>query len=195
MRDQMRRAVLVSHPATMPLSLLFVILLQTPGITQPSRRLPLLPHGVFAQAGNAGGSVAKQSKSVSGDQETVKLRKTEKAPAGPSERKILKVHAPSERKSPQPTSKAESLGIYNGTWSGLSTGACIPNYSWTVHVSNGMISGNNTSGNISRGGSLRASMIVNAYKYSVVGRANSTQASGTWATTGNCSGRWTATRT
>lgn len=83
---------------------------------------------------------------------------------------------------------------FNGTWAGLSTGDCIPNYNWTIYVNNGVISGTNTSGSLTRGGSVRASMLVNGSRYDVVGRASGSGASGTWVTSGDCAGRWTATK-
>lgn len=87
-----------------------------------------------------------------------------------------------------------SLASFNGSWAGLSTGHCIPNYNWTISVNNGVITGSSTSGSVTAGGFVRASMMVNGYMYVVVGRANASNASGTWTTTGNCAGRWTASR-
>lgn len=86
------------------------------------------------------------------------------------------------------------LASYNGTWAGLSTGHCIPNYNWTIDVNNGVVSGSSTSGSVTGAGFVRASMMVNGYRYDVVGHARGSTASGTWTTTGNCAGRWTATR-
>jgi hypothetical protein len=87
-----------------------------------------------------------------------------------------------------------NIAIFDGNWSGTSTGSCIPNYNWSIHVSNGIISGQQSNGSVSRGGFVNAVMTVNGYLYKVVGRANGSAASGTWSTTGNCSGRWTASR-
>jgi len=170
MRDQMPSAHLVSKSA--------IRLLWFPIVMA----LLIEPNGVFAQAGSTGGSVGKQDKSVSGTQnDNVEPGATKRVSSAPS-------------KKQQPRTGTGSLALYNGTWGGLSTGACIPNYNWTVQVSNGIITGNNCSGFVSRVGYLRASMIVNGQKYDVIGHANSSQASGTWVSTGNCSGRWTAAK-
>ena len=99
------------------------------------------------------------------------------------------------RRAERTASRREPAGnSYDGNWSGQSTGSCIPNYNWSIHVSNGVISGSQSNGSVTRGGFVRATMTVNGYLYAVTGRASTSTASGTWRTTGNCSGRWTASR-
>jgi hypothetical protein len=101
--------------------------------------------------------------------------------------------APRHRNVSSARNPGGGLAGFDGAWAGLSTGHCIPNYNWTIQVGNGVISGG-ASGSVSRGGHVRASMMVNGYRYDVVGQARGSNASGTWSTTGDCSGRWTATK-
>jgi hypothetical protein len=99
----------------------------------------------------------------------------------------------SKRESLAP--KSSSLASYDGTWSGTTVGPCIVTWSVTLHVNNGIISGNNVSGHISSGGFLSGAMVVFSHTYDFKGRANSSegQASGTWKSD-ECSGTWTLTR-
>jgi hypothetical protein len=98
---------------------------------------------------------------------------------------------PKARKAEQGGSIARSSAIFDGAWSGTSTGSCIMTWNWKIEVSNGVISGNNVSGHISSSGSISGSMTVFGSKYDFSGHVNTAQGGGTWITTGNCSGRWT----
>jgi hypothetical protein len=151
----------------------------------------LRPDAVFAQAGTTGGSVGKQDKSISGDS------------AGPSSGKSApstrnapskKNASSSQNKKSQDRRESGSQTSFNGTWNGLSIGGCFTHYSWTIQVSNGIISGNNATGRVSSGGSVNGYMMVMGNKYNFAGHARSGQASGSWIKTGDCSGRWTATK-
>lgn len=92
-----------------------------------------------------------------------------------------------------PKAAARSVVNNEGAWSGTSSGPCIMTWRWTIHISNGTISGNKVSGNITRGGSGRGVMVVFGKSYRFAGQFRGTSASGTW-TSAECSGGWTGTK-
>jgi hypothetical protein len=100
-------------------------------------------------------------------------------------------HGSTSRKAAQGGSIARSSAVFDGAWSGISTGSCIATWNWKIEVSGGIISGNNVTGRISNSGSIIGSMTVFGSKYDFSGHVNTAQGGGTWITTGNCSGRWT----
>jgi hypothetical protein len=129
----------------------------------------------FAQAGSTGGTIGNRDKSVSGGEEETKR------------------HA--ARKPPVKRASQATLGSsFDGSWAGMSVGPCIGKFGWTLQVSNGVISGNNTTGQIVRSGATNGDMVVlgKHYLFKGVTRASG-QASGTF-TSPNCSGNWTAVR-
>ena len=138
---------------------------------------------VFAQAGSTGGTVGKHDKSVSGEEEI-----REKVRHG-----SVRSANPSHRVSSIPSGRG-LVALYNGTWSGVSIGRCIAGWSWTLQVSNGIISGRTTSGRVSGGGSISGAMEVVGTTYNFVGQMHRDEASGTWKSRPGCFGTWTATR-
>lgn len=142
------------------------------------------PRMVIAQAGTMGGTVAKQNKSVSGDQESTRPRSSPK----------------SERVRPRRTTAARERGpaqatsSYDGSWAGVSVGPCISTWKWNVQISNGVLTGNDTFGQVSRTGSVSGRMKVFGTTYNFSGRGSGGQMGGTWVAPGSCSGTWTAIR-
>jgi hypothetical protein len=103
----------------------------------------------------------------------------------------------SERAKPASSGKrtrpAEAAVHNDGAWEGVSSGPCIMTWNWTIDVSNGRLTGDQTTGTVSRGGAVRGTMVVFSSRYRFVGHMNGRRASGTWRTT-ECSGNWTASR-
>ena len=138
----------------------------------------------FAQSsGSTGGTIGKQDKSVSGGEDI-----REKVRHG-----SVRGAKPSNRVSSIPSGRG-SVALYNGAWSGVSTGHCIAAWSWTLQVSNGIISGRATSGRVSGGGAISGAMEVVGTIYNFVGHMRRDEASGTWTSRPGCFGRWTATK-
>ena len=137
----------------------------------------------FAQAGSTGGTIGNRDKSVYGGEEETKRRAARKPP-------VKRASQP-----PRRGRRAATPGSsFDGSWAGMSVGPCIGKFGWTLQVSNGVISGNNTTGQITRSGATNGDMVVlgKHYLFRGVSRASG-QASGTW-TSPNCSGHWTAVR-
>ena len=137
----------------------------------------------FAQAGSTGGTIGNRDKSISGGEEETTRQAARKPP-------VKRASQP-----PRRGERAATLGSsFDGSWAGVSVGPCIGKFGWTLQVSNGVISGNNTTGQIARSGATRGDMVVMGkhYLFKGVSRASG-QASGTW-TSPSCSGNWTAVR-
>lgn len=137
----------------------------------------------FAQPGTTGGTIGNREKSVSGGEEDAGRRAASK---------------PSARRASQPSRRGEGTATrgasFDGSWAGVSVGPCIGKFGWTLQVSNGIISGSNTSGQITRSGATNGDMVVLGKHYIFRGVSRpSGQASGTW-TSPTCSGSWTAVR-
>ena len=130
-------------------------------------------------AGSTGGTIGKQDKSVSGGEEIQK--KVRHGSLGSA--------SPSKRVSSIPGGRG-SVALYNDTYSVVSTGRCVPSWSWTLQVSNGIISGPTTSGRVSAGGAVSGAM----GEYNFVGHMHRDGASGTWKSRPGCFGTWAATR-
>jgi hypothetical protein len=91
------------------------------------------------------------------------------------------------------------LETFDGTWTGASTGACIPRWSWSFTVTNGIMtgdSGSNISGRIRPDGDTAGKMQVFGTTYDFVGQMSATRVAGTWVKLGDnkCSGTWSATK-
>jgi len=142
----------------------------------------LEPSTALAQAGSTGGNIGKQDKSVSGGQdESARPRAAKKVP--PKQSRSAPARA-------QPGPSAAS-----GAWKGVSTGSCIPDWSWTLEItSEGTISGNSISGHVSRGGAASGTVVSGGTTYSFAGHFGSSVGSGTWKRPDGCSGTWTGTK-
>jgi hypothetical protein len=140
--------------------------------------LLLAPDTALAQAGSTGGNIGKPEKSISGGQdERARPRAAKKSP--PKQSRSAPARA-------QPGPSAAS-----GAWKGVSTGSCIPDWSWTLEISSeGTISGNGISGRVSRGGAASGTVVSGGTTYNFVGHFGSSVGSGTWKRTDGCSGSW-----
>lgn len=137
----------------------------------------------FAQAGSTGGTVGNHDKSISGGKEETGRHVVRKPPA----RRAGEV--------PRRRERAAAAGSFDGSWSGISFGSCIGQFGWKVQVTNGMISGGDTTGQIARNGATSGDMVVAGTHFLFKGVTRvSGQASGTWTSSPNCSGNWTAVR-
>lgn len=140
----------------------------------------------LAQAGSAGGSVGKQNKSLSGEQES--------APA--PERPRAK---PSARERTSPPRERSAAGNYDGTWTvvsvspGCSSAPGIPG-TGVVTISGGHISAQGLSGSVSSSGNSSSVYHGEGYISYASGRFSGRSGSGTFHTTSGCNGRWTAVK-
>lgn len=132
----------------------------------------------FAQAGSTGGAVGKMNKSISGGGE------------GASPEPRAKSHA-TYRASVKPRSEARS-GSADGMWAVSATPSCLPWWTLTTSVSNGVISGGGATGQVSRDGGVRGNAVVLGFKFAFVGHFRGGQASGTLVGPNGCPGHWTA---
>jgi hypothetical protein len=94
-------------------------------------------------------------------------------------------------------------GGYDGIWNVLiitQAGSCDPAYSYPFRVSGGRISSAgpaNVSGSVGRGGAVVVRISAGGRTASGNGRLGGSTGSGRWTarvSSGNCSGRWQATR-
>jgi hypothetical protein len=131
----------------------------------------------LAQAGSTGGTIGKTDKSVSGGEERAEPRAKSRA---------------TNRASVGTRPEARS-GSADGTWAVSATPNCLPAWTLTVSVSNGVISGGAT-GQVSRTGAVRGKAVVLGFKFDFVGHFRGGQASGTLVGPNNCPGQWTATK-
>jgi hypothetical protein len=82
-----------------------------------------------------------------------------------------------------------------GAWEVTATGSCIMTWKLTINVSNGTISGSETTGSVSREGVMRGSVLILGTRYNFIGHMSGTVGSGTWRSTSTgCPGPWTASR-
>ena len=134
----------------------------------------------FAQAGSVGGTIGKINKSVSGSVEE----------ASPEPRgKSHTTHRTSAGRRSEP--RSESV---DGTWAVSASPHCLPPWSLTTSVSNGVISGGGATGQVTRAGGVRGNAVVLGFKFDFVGHVRGRQASGTLVGPNSCPGQWTATK-
>jgi hypothetical protein len=153
------------------------------GPTQLLLAATLVAMPAYAQMtpGSTGGTIGKTSKSVSGG--------GEEASAEPR----AKPHA-TNRASVRPGSEAR-LGSFDGTWTVSATPGCLPAWSITSSVSNGVISGGGATGQVSRAGAVRGHAVVLGFSFDFVCHyRGGGQACGTLVDRNGCPGKWTATK-
>jgi hypothetical protein len=177
MREPMRGARLAANrlagkSAIQPLCFLIAI------------ALLLAPQRALAQAGTTGGNIGKPEKSISGGQdESAKPHAAKKTPPKQS------------RSASAPARAAAGPAAASGAWKGVSTGSCIPDWSWTLQISNeGVITGSGTTGHVGRGGAGSGTMTVLGRDYNFVGHFGPSTGSGTWKRSDGCFGSWTGTK-
>jgi hypothetical protein len=148
--------------------------------------LLLVPSAALAQGGSTGGNIGQQNKSVSGGQApSAAPPPARRASPKPSRREPARVQA----------APAAAAGSWSGAWKGVSTGGCIPTWSWTLQITDGGdISGSGAVGKVARGGGASGTMTVLGVAYHFAGRFSAGTAAGTWKRDDGCAGAWTATR-
>jgi len=101
------------------------------------------------------------------------------------------------------TSVAQARSAYDGSWDLVfvtQRGACDPTYSFSVNITDGVITQPNLvkfTGYVARSGAARASVTVHEKHASGSGRLSSSTGRGTWSGYSGgsrCSGYWTAQR-
>jgi hypothetical protein len=132
----------------------------------------------FAQ-GSVGGTIGKEDKSVSG------TRGSE--PEQPERRRKPK---PEARRAP--ASAGGSVSRFDGRWAFIAAG-CGAGTKYGV-ISGGAISSSGGSGQVSSGGSMRASFTVFGKATAAVGRLSGATGAGTYTRVDGCKGPWTAIR-
>ena len=107
---------------------------------------------------------------------------------------IIKPSAPSKPSRPAPA-PGPSVNE-DGSWTGVSSGHCIITWHWTVQVAKGVMTGDKTSGHVSREGAVSGHMTVFGSTYDFIGRMVGGRGSGTWRqrNDASCSGEWTASK-
>lgn len=143
----------------------------------------------FAQAGSTGGTIGKTNKSQSGGGGAAP------EPRARSHARAPKASHATHRASVEPRSGARS-GSPDGTWVVSATPSCLPSWTLTASVSNGVItgvSGGRITGQYSRDGAVRGNADVLGFKFDFVGHYRGGQASGTLSGGQHgCPGHWTA---
>ena len=113
----------------------------------------------------------------------------------PSPPHIIKPSAPSKPSRPSAPAAAPAVNS-DGSWTGVSSGHCIITWHWTVQVSRGIMTGEKTSGHVSREGAVNGHMTVFGSTYDFIGKMIGGRGSGTWRQRNDatCSGDWTANK-
>jgi hypothetical protein len=136
---------------------------------------------VFAQAGAAGGTVGKSGKSASGGND-------EPEPEHRSKSHSEKRAAPRDREESRGSASAD------GSWTVTANAGCVPPWSLTIMVSDGVISGSGSSGSVSRSGAIHGNTNILGFRFDVVGHIHGRAASGTFIGPNNCTGQWTGAK-
>ena len=102
-----------------------------------------------------------------------------------------------------PASLVHARSAYDGSWDLVfvtQSGACDPSYSFTVNVSDGVVTHPNLvkfKGYVAKSGSVHASVTVHEKFASGTGRLSGTSGGGRWSGhsgSARCTGYWTAQR-
>jgi hypothetical protein len=130
--------------------------------------------------GSTGGSIGKQDKSISGDQDGGGSRSTSRE--RPSK---------SERSSSRSRSGGGS-GNFDGTWNGASFGrTCSDKTTGVVAISGGRMAGDGFSGTVTGGGSVSGVWAGSGLTATVSGRISGSSGSGSFRRSDGCVGTWT----
>ena len=136
--------------------------------------------------GSTGGSIGKQDKSISGDQDGGSSRSTSRERPSKSER----------------SSKSRSGGggggssSFDGTWASASFGrtTCSDKTTAVVAISGGRMVSDGFTGTVSGSGSVRGVWAGSGLSATVSGRISGNSGSGTFRRSDGCEGGWTLTR-
>jgi hypothetical protein len=134
----------------------------------------------FAQ-GSMGGTIGKEDKSVSG---------TRGSESGQPE--DTRKPRSAARRAPARGGEGGSVSRFDGRWTFIAAG-CGAGTKYGV-ISGGAISSSGGSGQVSSGGSMRASFTVFGKATVAVGRLSGATGTGTYTRVDGCKGPWTAIR-
>lgn len=134
--------------------------------------------------GSTGGSIGKQDKSISGDQDGAGSRSTSRE--RPSK---------SERSSSRSRSGGGGGGNFDGMWNSASFGrTCSDKTAAVATISGGQISSPGFSGTVSGSGAVRGVWAGNGITATVSGRISGNSGSGSFQRSDGCVGSWTLSR-
>ena len=135
--------------------------------------------------GATGGSIGKQDKSISGDQDGGGSRSTsqERSPK-------------SERSSKSRSGGGGGGGNFDGTWASASFGrtTCSDKTTAVVAISGGRMVSDGFTGTVSGSGAVRGVWAGSGLSATVTGRISGNSGSGTFRRSDGCEGGWTLTR-
>jgi hypothetical protein len=135
--------------------------------------------------GATGGSIGKQDKSLSGDQDGGGSRSTSPKRERPSS---------SERSSKRSSGGGGGGGNYDGTWTAASIGqTCNVQSASVVSISGGHMTAEGFSGRVS-GGSVTGSWSGSGMSANFTGRISGRSGSGSWRRSDGCIGRWSMSK-
>lgn len=134
----------------------------------------------FAQ-GSVGGTIGKEDKSVSG---------TRGSESGQPER--TRTPKSAARRAPARGGEGGRVSRFDGRWTFIAAG-CGAGTKYGV-ISGGAISSSGGSGQVSSGGSMRASFTVFGKATVAIGRLSGATGTGTYTRVDGCKGPWTAIR-
>jgi hypothetical protein len=132
--------------------------------------------------GSTGGSIGKQDKSISGDQDGGGSRSTSRERERPSK---------SERSSSRSRSGSGG-GNFDGTWNGASFGrTCSDKTAGVVVISGSRMAGDGFSGTVTGSGSVSGLWAGSGLSATVSGRISGSSGSGSFRRSDGCVGTWT----
>jgi hypothetical protein len=142
----------------------------------------LCPAPALAQ-GSTGGSIGKQNKTISGDQDSSGSRSARERPSK------------SERSS-RSRNGGGGGGNFDGTWASASFGrtTCSDKTTAVVAISSGRMVSDGFTGTVSGSGAVRGVWAGSGLSATVSGRISGNSGSGTFRRSDGCEGGWTLTR-
>jgi hypothetical protein len=134
--------------------------------------------------GSTGGSIGKQDKSISGDQD------------GGGSRSTSLEHSPKSERSSKSRSGGGGGGNFDGTWASASFGrtTCSDKTTAVVAISGGRMVSDGFTGTVSGSGAVRGMWAGSGLSATVSGRISGNSGSGTFRRSDGCEGGWTLTR-
>jgi hypothetical protein len=134
--------------------------------------------------GSTGGSIGKQDKSISGDQD------------GGGSRSTSQERSPKSERSSKSRSGGGGGGNFDGTWASASFGrtTCSDKTTAVVAISGGRMVSDGFTGTVSGSGAVRGVWAGSGLSATVTGRISGNSGSGTFRRSDGCEGGWTLTR-
>jgi hypothetical protein len=153
-------------------------------IASPAELLAVFALCLYAASalaqGSTGGSIGKQDKSISGDQDSGSSRSTSRERPSKSER------------SKSRSGGGGGGGNFDGMWNGASFGrTCSDKTAGVVAISGGKMAGDGFSGTVTGGGSVSGVWAGSGLTATVSGRISGRSGSGSFRRSDGCVGTWT----